>query len=140
MQLQHIARRFVDEHANAMAAYDAQKVKDDWRARSILFSRDALLFCEFESAVSYADAGRVLEVFKYWGLGFRGTGQHNYARECWEIMVKWKYELTASHRDALEAAWFVNRSGKPGRFIAADLYLEQLNFWVKVRFNAFVSV
>ncbi|KII86340.1 hypothetical protein PLICRDRAFT_177892 [Plicaturopsis crispa FD-325 SS-3] len=57
--------------------------------------------------------------------------EHNYARECAEILIKLKYEVTQSLRAALEKAWFVNRWGLDGRWIPADLYLEQLNFWVK---------
>lgn len=63
----------------------------------------------------------------------------NYARECLEILVKWKYELDPHLQDALEKAWFVNRWGIPGRWIATDLYVEQLNFWVKVGFALVIS-
>lgn len=63
---------------------------------------------------------------------FQGAGQHNYARECAEIPVIWKYELTEDLRRALERSWFVNRWGLEGHWIAADLYLEQLNLLVKV--------
>lgn len=95
--------------------------------------RDALLFCEFESAVSFADPGRVLHVLKHWVYSFRGAGMHNYARECLEILTKWKYELTEAQRTAMEHAWFVNKSGLIGRWIAADLYVEHLKYWIKVR-------
>jgi hypothetical protein len=46
--------------------------------------------------------------------------------------VRWKYELPDKLRWALESSWFINRWGIFGRTIASDLYLEQLNFWVKV--------
>jgi len=36
-------------------------------------------------------------------------------------------------RRACEKAWFFNRYGRAGRWIATDLYLEQCNYWVKVR-------
>ncbi|KZT63639.1 hypothetical protein DAEQUDRAFT_680057, partial [Daedalea quercina L-15889] len=125
---EEITRRFT----MAEPAVKAQKGGDDWMAHSIYFIRDALLFCEFEHAVAHADAGRVLRVLKYWAFSFEGAGQHNYARECVEVLVKWKYELPSGLRQALEKAWFVNRWGSPGRWIAADLYLEQCNYWVKV--------
>jgi len=48
------------------------------------------------------------------------------------VLLKWKYELDDPLRKALERSWFVNQWGKEGRWIPADLYLEQLNFWVKV--------
>ena len=32
---------------------------------------------------------------------------------------------------ASEKAWFFNHFGQPGRWITADLYLEQCNYWVK---------
>ncbi|KAI0063040.1 hypothetical protein BV25DRAFT_1765596, partial [Artomyces pyxidatus] len=127
---------FVDNFTDALKAGEAKAVQDDYLAHSIYFIRDALIFCEFEHAVSQADAGRVLRVLKYWSFSFRGAGLHNYARECVEILLRWKYELQPVVRDALEQAWFVNRWGLPGRWIAADLYVEQLNFWVKRVFIA----
>lgn len=126
------AQRFVGRYANPTTALEAKSVKDDVLAHSVYFIRDSLLFCEFEHAVSHADAGRVLCVLKYWAFSFRGAGLHNYARECLEILLRWKYELDPPLRLALEQSWFVNRWGLPGRWIASDLYLEQLNFWVKV--------
>ncbi|KLO10526.1 hypothetical protein SCHPADRAFT_832446, partial [Schizopora paradoxa] len=122
----------VIKFTSSKAAESAFKSQDDWLARSILFMRDALLFSEFESAVSFADPGRVLDVLKFWVYSFRGAGSHNYARECLDILVKWKYELTEAQRAAMERAWFVNRWGLPGRWIAADLYIEFLNYWIKV--------
>ncbi|TFK74253.1 hypothetical protein BDN72DRAFT_760067 [Pluteus cervinus] len=119
-------------YANPVSALNAKKFEDDVAAHLIYFIRDALIFCEFEDAVSHADAGRVLRVLKFWAFSFRGAGLHNYARECLEIVLRWKYELTPSLQAALEQSWFVNRWGLSGRWIASDLYLEQLNFWVKV--------
>jgi hypothetical protein len=120
------------DFATATAAKKAQAAGDDWMAHSIYFIRDSLFFCMFEKAVSFADPGQLIRVLKYWGLAFRGVGQHNYARECAEVLVRWKYELPDKLRRALERSWFVNRWGILGRSIASDLYLEQLNFWVKV--------
>lgn len=132
-QILSIADWIVTEFANSTAARSAMKAGDDYLARSMLFMRDALLFLEFESAVSFADPGRVLHVLKYWAFAFRGAGMHNYARECLEVLIKWKYELTTAQRAAMERAWFVNKFGLPGRWIAADLYIEYLNYWIKVR-------
>lgn len=92
--------------------------------------RDAMIFTIFEDAVEHGDAGVVLRVLKYWALSFRGARQHNYARECAEILLKWKYELPESMKLALERSWFYSRFGV--KWIATDLYLEQLNYWVKV--------
>jgi hypothetical protein len=130
--IQVIALVISNDFATATAARKAQSAGDDWMAHSIYFIRDSLFFMLFEKAVSFADAGQLIRVLKYWGLAFRGVGQHNYARECAEVLVRWRYELPDKLRSALERSWFVNRFGKPGRFIPSDLYLEQLNFWVKV--------
>jgi hypothetical protein len=81
---------------------------------------------------SVLQTGQLIRVLKYWGLAFRGFGQHNYARECAEVLVRCKYELPDELRRALEPSWFVNWWGIIGHSIASDLYLEQLNFWVKV--------
>ncbi|KII84368.1 hypothetical protein PLICRDRAFT_59103, partial [Plicaturopsis crispa FD-325 SS-3] len=115
-RLLHIAisKEIGDQFTTTTAAENAKDGGDDYLAHEIYFIRDALFFCEFEHAISYADAGR-----------------HNYARECLEVLLKWKYELTTALRTALEKSWFVNRWGIDGRWIPADLYLEQLNFWVK---------
>ena len=128
-----LATEIATKFSRTTAAEEVQeKHSDDVLAHCIYFIRDALVFCEFEDAVSHADAGRVLRVLKYWTLAFRGAGQHNYARECAEVLIKWKYELTDALHRASEKAWFYNRFGQPGRWIAADLYLEQCNYWVKV--------
>ncbi|KAG6835515.1 hypothetical protein H0H93_000635 [Arthromyces matolae] len=136
-EIQTISGAIQEEFTTTRSAAKAQDIdKDDVMAHSIYFMRDALTFLEFEHAVSHGDAGRVLRVLKYWSLAFRGAGQHNYARECVEILLKWTYETTPELRLALESSWFVNRWGEEGRFIASDLYLEQLNYWVKCIFIA----
>lgn len=132
-QVQEIAEWIYEDWGTSQAARVAKKWKDDWAAHDILFIRDALFFCEFEKAVSWADPGRVMRVLRYWCLSFRGTGQHNYARECAEILVHLKYEVNRDLRELLERSWFINRWGKEGRWIATDLYLEHLNLLVKVR-------
>ncbi|KAJ7837890.1 hypothetical protein B0H14DRAFT_2588977 [Mycena olivaceomarginata] len=129
--IQAIALVISNDFATATAAKKAQSAGDDWMAHSMYFIWDSLFFMLFEKAVSFADPGQLIRVLKYWGLAFRGVYQHNYARECAEDLVRWRYELTDKLRSALERSWFVNRFGKPGRFIPSDLYLEQLNFWVK---------
>ncbi|KAI0317122.1 hypothetical protein OF83DRAFT_1172279, partial [Amylostereum chailletii] len=130
------ARDFVNEYTSTCMAKKAKAQHDDYRAHSIYFIRDALVFCMFEQAISEADAGPVLRVLKYWALSFRGAGLHNYARECVEVILRWKYELSPPMRTNLEQSWFVNRWGLPGRWIPADLHLEQNNFWVKRVFIA----
>ncbi|KAJ7505795.1 hypothetical protein B0H11DRAFT_2272573 [Mycena galericulata] len=136
--IQAISLAISTQFATATAAKLAQEAGDDWMAHSIYFIRDSLFFCLFEKAVSFGDPGQLIRVLKYWGLAFRGVGQHNYARECAEVLVRWKYELPDKLRRALESSWFINRWGIFGRTIASDLYLEQLNFcqWVKRVFIA----
>lgn len=130
--LQDVSRKIYKTYTTAARAEAALQVKDCYLAHDIYFMRDALQFCTFERAVSFGDPGVILRVLKYWAFGFRGAGQHNYARECAEILVHFKYETSDAMRAALKHAWFVNEFGLPGRFKASDLYLEHLNFWVKV--------
>jgi hypothetical protein len=112
--IKNISHIIAKDFATTHAAEQAQDGGDDYMAHSIYFMRDALFFCEFEHAVSHADGGRVLQVLKYWALSFRGAGQHNYARECAEVLIRWKYEMTPAMQAALERAWFVNRWGMDG--------------------------
>lgn len=128
-----LSATLLEEFATTTAAEKAKAANDDYVAHSIYFIRDALFFCKFEKSVSIADAGGVMRVLKYWALAFRGAGQHNYARECVEVIIRTKYEMTDALRLAREQSWFYNRKGIYGRSIAADLYLEQNNYWVKVR-------
>ena len=127
-----LAKYISKDYATSSSAEKMKEMGDDWLAHDMYFIRDALFFCEFEQGVAYGDPGCVLRVMKYWCFSFRGASQHNYARECAEVLLKWKYELDDMLRNALERSWFVNRWAKEGRWIPADLYLEQLNFWVKV--------
>ncbi|KAJ7196101.1 hypothetical protein GGX14DRAFT_376422, partial [Mycena pura] len=106
----------------AINSESAKNINDDYYAHSQYFIRDALIFCVFEHSVA---TGRSRSVA-------RGAGLHNYARECLEIVLQWKYELSPEAQAAKEQAWFFNRWGIKGRSIASDLYLEQNNFWVKV--------
>ncbi|KAJ7200786.1 hypothetical protein GGX14DRAFT_371815 [Mycena pura] len=130
-ELTAFAQDFVSDFTLAINSESAKNVNDDYYAHSQYFIRDALIFCVFEHSVMFADAGGVLRVLKYWALSFRGAGLHNYARECLEIVLQWKYELSPEAQAAKEQAWFFNRWGIKGRSIASDLYLEQNNFWVK---------
>ncbi|KAF9070833.1 hypothetical protein BDP27DRAFT_1419605 [Rhodocollybia butyracea] len=114
----HLAQAIRISYATTTAARKAKSAQDDYSAHDVYFIRDALLFFAFEDGVSYADAGRILQVLKYWCFAFRRVGQHNYAQEF------------------LERSWFFNCWGTVGRNIAFDLYLEQLNFWVKRVFIA----
>ncbi|KAJ7233439.1 hypothetical protein C8J57DRAFT_1090569 [Mycena rebaudengoi] len=126
----------VDEFATTTAAETAKALNNDYMAHSIYFIRDALIFCKFEKSVSIGDAGGVMRVLKYWALAFRGAGQHNYARECVEVIIRTKYEMPDTLRLAREQAWFFNRWGIYGRTIPADLYVEQQNYWIKRVFIA----
>ncbi|PPQ76515.1 hypothetical protein CVT24_010876 [Panaeolus cyanescens] len=130
-EIRQLSSKIFKNWATTTSALAAKAAHDDWSAHEAYFIRDALMFCEFEQAVAYADPGRVLRVMRYWCLGFRGAGQHNYARECAEILLHWKYEMTPDLREAVERSWFVNRWGEDGRWIATDLYLEHLNLLVK---------
>jgi hypothetical protein len=134
-----IATTIMDEFATTTAAEKAKAANDDYFAHSVYFIRDALFFLKFEKSVSIADAGAVMRVLKYWALAFRGAGQHNYARECVEVIIRTKYEMTDALRLACEQSWFYNRWGIYGRSIAADLYLEQNNYWVKVRLGVIIN-
>ncbi|KAJ7835165.1 hypothetical protein B0H14DRAFT_2363521 [Mycena olivaceomarginata] len=116
--LHSIALTISTNFATATAAKKAQAAGDDWTAHSIYFIRDSLFFCLFEKAVSFADPGQLIRVLKYWGLAFRGVGQHNYARECAEVLVRWRYELPDKLRLGLERSWFISRWGIRGRSIA----------------------
>jgi hypothetical protein len=83
-----ILRQKIFEHLATSATADkAKAARDDWFAHWIYFIHDALWFCEFEHGVSHGDAGCVIRVFKYWAFAFRDAGQHNYARECAEVLV-----------------------------------------------------
>ncbi|KAK7035018.1 hypothetical protein R3P38DRAFT_3184554 [Favolaschia claudopus] len=119
-RIQEIALAISTQFATSTAAKMAQEAGDDWMAHSIYFIRDALFFCLFEKAVSFGDPGQLIRVLKYWTLAFRGVGQHNYARECAEVLIRWKYELPEKLRMALERSWFINRWGIIGRTIASD--------------------
>jgi hypothetical protein len=137
-ELKPLAKQIFEGYTTVKAARQAKDANDDFHAHEIYFIRDALFFMVFEQAVSHADAGRVLRVLKYWTFAFRGVKQHNYARECAEVLLRLQYETTPAVRAVLERSWFVNRWGKEERWIASDLYLEQLNYLVKVGIDSII--
>ncbi|KZT33874.1 hypothetical protein SISSUDRAFT_1132276 [Sistotremastrum suecicum HHB10207 ss-3] len=99
--------------------------------QSCLFMRDTLAFEIFDYGVRHGDPGVLWSIMKLWMYSFRGAQQQNYSRECLELLIRWETELTPEMREVMESAWFYNRLGRPGRFIAIDMYLEHLNYWVK---------
>ncbi|KAF8583072.1 hypothetical protein K439DRAFT_1647350 [Ramaria rubella] len=100
----------VKEFATSTVAAKAQESGDDWLAHSSYFIWDSLLFLVFEHYISFADAGGVLRVLKFWAFSFRGAGMWNYAWECLKVLLLWKYELTPELQEEMEKAWFVNRN------------------------------
>ncbi|KAJ6495492.1 hypothetical protein C8R45DRAFT_1095125 [Mycena sanguinolenta] len=130
-ELKEFAHDFARNFTETQNIEKAKNINDDYYAHSQYFIRDALIFCVYERGVAFADAGVVIRVLKYWAFSFRGAGLHNYARECIEIVVQWKYELTPEMQAAKEQAWFYNRWELLGRNIASDMFLEQNNYWVK---------
>ncbi|KAF8599335.1 hypothetical protein BDV93DRAFT_591835 [Ceratobasidium sp. AG-I] len=134
--LKEIAMWIVTNFATSMAAEEALDINDDYLRHGILFIRDALIFVEFEHSIAHADPKRLVLVLHYWAMSFRGAGLHNYARECLEIILTLEREVSPEMREVLEHCWFVNHWGIKGRAIASDLWLEQLNFWLKVVFIA----
>lgn len=130
-----ILLKFVDpglaEEALTQTAPD--QAGDHVFAQSVLFMRDALIFCVFEDSIRHGDPGMVLKVIKFWIYAFRGAGCTNYTRESLNVTLTWAYELSPDLKEALEHSWFYNRFGKEGGNIPIDLYLEHMNYWVKVR-------
>ena len=88
-EVQQLTAQIAETFSATETAEAAQtKHSDDWLVHSIYFMWGALFFlCEFEQAVSHADAGQVLQVLKFWSLAFCGVRQHNYACECVEILI-----------------------------------------------------
>jgi hypothetical protein len=141
-ELRKVAKEVVDKFARSCVAsteLEQHKIPgnkeagDHVLAHSVLFIRDALILQVFDHGLRNGDPGIILRVIKYWMFSFRGAGQINYMRECLEVLLVLEHEVSPQLRSALEHSWFYNRWGKPGRFIALDLYLEHLNYWVKVR-------
>lgn len=107
-------------------------MQDEWNTFDIFFCRHTAVPPVRASCIIVGRSWRILRNLKYWFLSFRDAGQHNYSRECAEVVLRWKYELSKSLRTLLERSCVVKRWGNEGRSIAADLYLRQLNLLVKV--------
>ena len=74
-------------------------------------------------------------VYDFWKFMLRGAGCHNYGNEILEMKAQFLYEFPPLLRDVVEGTWLVNRWGKKGRSIPADLYLEHNNGFTKVSAN-----
>ncbi|KAF8582225.1 hypothetical protein K439DRAFT_1618454 [Ramaria rubella] len=86
-EVHEAALRIVKDFATSSAAGKVKEANDDWLAHSIYFIWDALLFLIFEQYVSFADAGGILCVYKFWVYSFRGARMWNYAWECLEVIL-----------------------------------------------------
>ncbi|KAI1791172.1 hypothetical protein LXA43DRAFT_1142675 [Ganoderma leucocontextum] len=138
-EFEDIVSKVIAQFVNTSAGHSALLAGDEVLASSIFFNRDALLFREFSEAIRDGDVGRMWVVLDFWVFMMRGAGCHNYGNEILEMKAQYQHIFTPELREIVERTWLVNRWGKEGRCIPADLYLEHNNGFLKNMFAAMGS-
>ncbi|KIL53986.1 hypothetical protein M378DRAFT_93319 [Amanita muscaria Koide BX008] len=91
------------------------------------------LYEEFAWAMNVGDIGRVEKCLLPWIAMFKGTGKHKYATHLEQFLTTVHFDLPPDMRHAVRYNWLINATGKPGKFRAADWYVELHNLQIKVK-------
>lgn len=128
---------FVEEGDSA----ETGRNQANWRSRdlifenNVLFLRDALVYREYEDAVSSGDTGRIERVLKYWTVMYQGTQLANYPQEMIHLMAC----LLKVWGEDLRNLWLdnclVNMMGRKGAYLPLDLFCEYVVRELKKRKN-----
>ncbi|KAI0682786.1 hypothetical protein BC835DRAFT_1297911 [Cytidiella melzeri] len=100
---------------------------DQCLANSIMFIHNALLCREFSQSVAEGDPGRLYECIKCMCFSFAGSSHGKYMGYMLEMITNLELQLSPALKDAFLRNILINPSGKAGRYMEGDLYLEHLN-------------
>ncbi|KAM6489676.1 hypothetical protein JOM56_014847, partial [Amanita muscaria] len=90
------------------------------------------LYEEFAWAMNVGDIGRIEKCLLPWIAMSKGTGKHKYATHLEQFLTTVHFDLPPDMRHAVRYNWLINATGKPGKFRAADWYVELHNLQIKV--------
>ncbi|KAF9975643.1 hypothetical protein BGZ75_000451, partial [Mortierella antarctica] len=99
---------------------------------SALLLRDMLHYVELSDSIKSGDLGRIEEVLKWITIMMQAGSTKNYANELLHLHCGLSYAWTPKAKHAIMSSWLVNTSGKPNRWLPADLYQEHNNLLTKV--------
>lgn len=90
-----------------------------------------LLLLEYCNAIWEGDGDRVLRLWKFLLIVFKGANRRNYAIEAFTALAQYYFTLPPRLAEQLKWSRFINTSGYAGRNIPCDLHIEHINRAVK---------
>ncbi|KAF8914559.1 hypothetical protein BGZ58_005699, partial [Dissophora ornata] len=118
-----------------MERYFSESTREDLNSVSsrnaALFVKDALIYIELAAAIKIGDVGRIEEMLRWITVAFQAGGTRNYAQELLHLHCALHHSWSKEMKDAITSSWLVNTSGKPNRWLPADLYQEHNNLLTK---------
>ncbi|KAE8241455.1 hypothetical protein A4X13_0g7409 [Tilletia indica] len=126
-----MCRRLYRKYLTAAATERARHAGDEVHAAACCYMRDWLIGAEYSAATKKGDIGRMIASERFMGMGFLGSGHHNYAHLILDRLLADKVLPSATSR-ILRVAQLVNRRGREGEFEGADHFQETLNKEIQV--------
>ncbi|KAF9344028.1 hypothetical protein BGX26_004899 [Mortierella sp. AD094] len=122
---ENIIRKFYDELQGSTDYTTSSK-------NAASFTRDMVLYLELSTAIKAGDIGRIEEALKWLTVIFQAGHTKNYAYELLHLHCTLHYASDQARKNAILASMLINTTGKPDRWIPADLYQEHNNLLTKV--------
>ena len=90
-----------------------------------LFLRDMLVMRDYEDATRNGDSGRLIKAIQYWCILYQGSpGKKNYPNE----LIHFVASIKKLWKEPMIEQWLqsciVNPSGRPGKWLACDMFCE----------------
>lgn len=90
----------------------------------LLFAREALVYREYEDAVSCGDVGRIEKVVRYWAVMYQGTKLTNYPQEMIHLVACLLKIWGGDIREMWLNNCLVNMVGRKGAWLPLNLFCE----------------
>ena len=122
-----IVKQYIDINVPSASENASVKYKDKVYLYAIELMTLGMLWHNFYDSIKEADGNRLIRSWKFNLLIFKASGRKNYSIEALNLLLQVNYLL--SPRESAQLKWCrcINTSGRQGRNISMDLYLEHLN-------------
>ncbi|KAG9096996.1 hypothetical protein FS749_007298 [Ceratobasidium sp. UAMH 11750] len=121
-------------HASANTLNKLQKSgsTDQARPSTILTNRDLLRYYSFRHAIKHRDINRVEDLLPELFIFFSGSGNCNYAKECYNFLQMLTHEVTPKLKESiLKYGLLVNFQGRADSFYPIDQCQEHNNAGIR---------
>lgn len=129
-----------DNFCSATALKTAKSDDDEQKVQLLLQIRDFSTVVEANQAMHAGDIGRLMLVWKKWGVMLQGMkGLTHYSNYLPRLVLLLTKTLPRPVAKIILHGMLISPSGRPNHFVAKDFFLEVQNYWIKFFYNNTVS-